>query len=149
MTFHFLVQTEFHSMNPLLLYIYSLLFLPVMTCWFVYKILSRMGASTWCTTFKGFNSIFLLTFLSVCLIYLESPCPRHQSFPGFRASFEFKEPWVVRSLLKHMKGKAKKEVLLPSRMLHYALRKELNIHHLNVESSPCLGKEHPSQIECP
>jgi hypothetical protein len=47
-----------------------------------------------------------------------------------------------------MKKKKKKEVLLPSRMLHYTPRKELDIHHQNVESNPCSGKEHPSQIEC-
>lgn len=47
---------------------------------------------------------------------------------------------MVRAGLKHMKGKEKKEVLLPSRMLHYAPRKELNSHRLNVEFSPCLGE---------
>lgn len=85
-------------------------------------------------------SLFLLTFLSVCLVYLERLCPGHQSFSGFRASFDFKEPWVVRSGSKHMKGKGEKIVLLPSRMPHYALRKELNIRHLNAESGPCLAE---------
>lgn len=63
---------------------------------------------------KDSTSLFLLTFLSVCLIYLKRLYPRHQSSPRFRASFDFKEPWVVRSGLKYMKGKRKKkkEVLL-------------------------------------
>ena len=58
---------------------------------------------------KDSTSLFLLTFLSVCLIYLKRLYPRHQSSPRFRASFNFKEPWVVRSGLKYMKGKRKKK----------------------------------------
>ena len=87
-----------------------LLFFPVMTCWFMYMILSTTGAATWCKKTQRHQPLFfLLTFLSVCLIYLNHLYPRHQSFPGFRASFDFKETWVVRSGLKHMKGKEEKK----------------------------------------
>lgn len=135
MNFHFLVQLEFNCYCIFTLFFFYQSWLADLCTRFSQPPGHQHGARH----SKGSTSLFLLTFLFVCLIYLESPCPRHQSFPGFRASFDFKESWVVRSVLKHMKGKDKK-VLLPSRMLHYAPRKELNIHHLNVESSPCLGE---------
>lgn len=144
MNFHFLIQIESNCMNTFLLYIYSVLFPPVMTCWFVRKILSTTRHQHGTRYSKCSTSFFLPTFLSICLIYLESLYSRHQSFPGIIASSDFKESWVVRSGLKLIKAKKKKKVLWPNRMLHYALRKELNIHHLNGESVLVLQKEHPS-----
>lgn len=74
-----------------LLIVYLFFFFLQSWCWFVFKILSTTEVSTWYRIFKGFNlSPFLLTFLSDCLIYFVRFCPRHQSFPGFRASFDFK-----------------------------------------------------------
>lgn len=77
----------------LLLYIYSVLFLPVMTCWFVYKILSSTGASTWCMTFKGFNLSFSPN-IPFCLSHLSwESLPQTSEFPWVQSFL-----WLQRAL---------------------------------------------------
>lgn len=70
--------------------------------------------------------------------------PQTPEFPWVQSFLWFqKRPgWLdqVWSTWREKEKKKKEEVLLPSRMLHYAPRKELNIHDLNVESSPCLAE---------
>lgn len=102
---------------------------------------------------KDSTSLFLLTFLSVCLIYLKRLYPRHQSSPRFRASFDFKEPWVVRSGLKYMKGKRKKKkkfCYLVNAALCSNEGTELSASKCGIQPLfTAKGKEHPSQIEYP
>lgn len=103
---------------------------------------------------KDSTSLFLPTFLSVCLIYLKRLYPRHQSFPRFRDSFDFKEPWVVRSGLKYMKGEREKKKKKFCSLVNAALCSTEGTEH---SASKCgiqplftaRGKEHSGQIEYP
>lgn len=78
--------------------------------WFLCKALT-IRASARGEVFRRFSLSFVLRFLSIYLIYfgISASDLTVVFFSGFRAPFDMKEPWVVWSVLKHMKKEQQKK----------------------------------------